>query len=196
MMSEEQLDGRSALGFSELVQSAFEMVALEHGLRLVEALETLVRYESERIFLNIYHGRRSYEIGVEVGLLSDGGDERYRLPDVLAAILGPDHAHRTYLQASSPEALATCVRESAALVEQYYAPLLEGIPEVWDKVAASTAEASRQYTKQVVQQPVREAADSAWKRKDYRKVIDLYTSIIEDLSATERKRLGYAKKHV
>jgi len=42
---------------------------------------------------------------------------------------------------------------------------------------------------------VRSEADDAWHKRDFRRVIDLYTSIQDHLSAFESGRLAYAKKH-
>ena len=193
-MMEASTNDRASLGFAEAVQSALEIVALDHGLGMVEAGPTRVRYESGLMFLNIYHGRQSYEIGVEVGLLADEQGCKFGLPDVLAALLGRDHGCRTYFQASKKDALMKCVEQIAALIEQHYGPVLAGDRNTWEQIAAVTAEHDAAYTKEVVQQPIREAANEAWREQDYQKVRELYGSIRQDLTPVERKRLTYAEK--
>ncbi len=51
------------------------------------------------------------------------------------------------------------------------------------------------YTKQVVQQPIRKAAEEAWRHHDYAKVRELYESIKADLTSVETTKLKYAKDH-
>ena len=62
---------RFRLGFSEAVQSAFGFLQQDYGFRCVEAGPTFVRYESDLAFVNLYHGRASYELGFEVGRRPD-----------------------------------------------------------------------------------------------------------------------------
>jgi len=153
-----------------------------------------VRYESDRNFLNFYHGRQSYDIGVEVGRHAADA-YRYRLPDVLAALLGPDHTSRTSFQASTPSAVASCMQQIAELVDTHFGPVLEGDREAWKRIVDVTAARNREYTKEVVQQPVRRAAEEAWTQRNYRKVCELYESIRSDLAPVEEKRLEFALKH-
>src|ERR671917_546664 len=59
--------GREKLDFAEEVQSAFTFLVTDYGFRLVRTEPTFVRYESPDVCVNIYHGRASFEIGVEIG---------------------------------------------------------------------------------------------------------------------------------
>src|SRR5438128_6558460 len=61
---------RAKLGFQEAVLSSFTFLS-EFGLRSVEQKVTFLRYESRHVFVNVYHGRASYELGVEVGRLKE-----------------------------------------------------------------------------------------------------------------------------
>jgi hypothetical protein len=187
---------RADLRFVEAVQAAFRFLVEDLGFRLVN-LEppTFVRYESAATFLNVYHGRRSYEINVEIGRIADPVGRSYRLPDVLNALLGQDDRRQTYFQASDPQGVRRCVHAVAELVAGHYRSLLKGDDEAFSRVAAQTAEAARALTKEVVQRPVREAAEKAWHARNYAKVRELYESIDDDLSPVERKRLEYAEKH-
>jgi len=57
---------RWQLGFQDSVLSSFDFLST-YGLRPVEESATFVRYESSSVFVNVYHGRASFEIGVEIG---------------------------------------------------------------------------------------------------------------------------------
>lgn len=188
---------RHSLSFAESVKNAFSFLADNHGFRAAEAGATFVRYESNKMFINIYHGRRSYEVGVEVGPLSDAEANRYGLPDVLGALLGggrPENAY--YFQASDREGVRRCVEAVASLVERYYGEMLEGDPLVLKRVEAFTSERNDEYTRKVVQQPTRDSAERAWQEKDYPTVAQLYGSIRSDLTPVEQKRMEYAKKQI
>ena len=57
---------RHLFRFAEAVEREFEFLA-SLGLKLVSAESTFARFEAEDRFVNVFHGRASYEIGVEVG---------------------------------------------------------------------------------------------------------------------------------
>jgi hypothetical protein len=67
-MSNKPGPGRAELGFREAVLSNFRFL-IDLGLHPVEEQVTLVRYESQAVFINIYHGRSSYALAVEIGRL-------------------------------------------------------------------------------------------------------------------------------
>lgn len=191
-----RVTNRSELRFVEAVEAAFSFLVEKFGFRLVGTEPpTLVRYESGTAFLNVYHGRQSYEINVEVGSIADPAGRSYRLADVLGAIVGLDDSRRTYFQASNREAVRRCVQQIADLVAKHYGPVVRGEADVFDRVAAHTSENSEAYTREVVQRPVREAAEKAWHTKDYAKVQELYASIQDNLTLVEQKRLEYAERH-
>lgn len=73
---------RGKLGFRESALASFRFL-VDLGFRPVEEELTLVRYESPTVFVNIYHGRASFELGVEIGVL-DEPSEKVTLYDVLA----------------------------------------------------------------------------------------------------------------
>ena len=59
---------RWQLVFKDAVLSNFGFLRA-YGLKHVEEDVTFVRYESDAVFTNVYHGRGSFEIGVEIGRL-------------------------------------------------------------------------------------------------------------------------------
>lgn len=61
--------GRERLGFEAAVVENFAFLK-EAGFECVRRECTFVRYESKRVFVNVYHGRGSFELGVE-------GNRRY-----------------------------------------------------------------------------------------------------------------------
>src|SRR5260370_23757025 len=77
---------RSALGFSQAAASAFRFLEERFGFRITERQPTRLRYENRTTFVNLYHGRLSYELGFEVGpLFQNQGaiQERFILEEIL-----------------------------------------------------------------------------------------------------------------
>src|SRR5215467_14672952 len=60
-------EGRANLGFPAAVMSAFAFLTKDFSFRCVKRDVTFVRFESDAVFVNIYHGRASYELNVEIG---------------------------------------------------------------------------------------------------------------------------------
>jgi len=118
---------RSDLGFEGAVGDAFSFLVSDFGFHVVRSDATSVRYESDKVYLNVYHGRRSYEIDVEVGRLPDLRGVHYRLREVLGALLGePARQNAYYYQSSSPEGVRHCIAIVVGLVRRHYARVLLG----------------------------------------------------------------------
>lgn len=73
--------------------------------------------------------------------------------------------------------------------------MLAGDPAAYERIGEAARQHNEAYTKQVVQRPIREAAESAWEKRDYATVRALYEPIEGDLTPVEKKRLDYAKSH-
>ena len=82
MLNKEPSPERAKLGFREAVLSSFKFLN-DVGFRPVEQEMTLVRYESPEVFVNVYHGRASFELGVEIGRLKEPND-KLTLYDIVA----------------------------------------------------------------------------------------------------------------
>jgi hypothetical protein len=117
---------RTGLEFSTAVRRAFAFLD-DFGFREVSAEATIVRYATERTFLNVYHGRASYELGIEVGVL-DGNSEGHgyslsefvRLVDPAAAALLREFC------ATTANEVAGGVAKLANQVQQYVARTVRG----------------------------------------------------------------------
>lgn len=191
------MPGRNALGFVDAVTNAFTFLVEDFEFKAVDTNATLVRYESDMMFLNVYHGRRSYEIGVEVGSLHECDAYQFRLPEVLGALLGESGQQNAYyLQSSNLEGVRHCIEMAARLVKEHYGPVLRSDPITLERVKVFSSKRSEEYTRDVVQRPIRESADRAWHEKDFAMVAQCYGSIREDLTPIERRRLEYAKKQL
>lgn len=187
---------RGRLRFKDAVLSAFDFLC-SYGLKPVEEEVTFVRYESEVVFVNVYHGRASFEIGVEIGRLDR--PEKYGL-DYIVSWAGKraweteGFGQSTMFQVSSPEGVKKFVPRVAELVKKYGDLFLRGEGSFYDQLEKANDQASIEFQKQQRLKAVRKEAAAAWSEKNYARVMALYRSIMDDLTEVEVKRLAYAEK--
>lgn len=194
---------RSKLGFKDAVLSSFTFLS-GYGFRPVRAEPTFVRYEAARpssgtsMFLNVYHGRGSYELGVEIGLC--GQDQATLTLPLLVEWAARDQGgvpgQQTTFQVSTRDGVKRFVPKLAELVQKYAKPFLEGDIKAYQSAAEHVRRGSALYEKHMQLQRVREQAETAWHDKDYEQVVNVYEPFREDLSQSENMRLEYAKKRL
>lgn len=179
--------GRRALGFRETAEAAFVFLH-ELGFRMVVSDETYLRYESDKVFVNIYHGRSSFALSFEIGLLVAPGSQYY--PEEVAALGGAEG--ETFFQASTPDRVRKYLVRLSDLLRRHGSRLLTGdeaefkrLQEVRDRTATTV-------TRGYFLSAMREKSDAAWKRRDYRAVVEALSEIGPDMSAAERRKLQYA----
>jgi hypothetical protein len=188
---------RRQLGFSEAVKSSFAFVK-RYGLKIVQEEVTLVRYQSDQVILNVYHGRGSYELGVEFQRAGFPGP-KFGLYDVLkwAASTGKIGQIPTEgYQASSQESVQKLVVRMAELVKQYAVPLLQGDATAYLTVQDQQSQDAAEYTREAHLRGIRKQAEAAWQDKDYETLFGLYSGIQRDLTPSEFMRLQYAEKRM
>lgn len=190
---------RNNLGFTDAVLSAFDFLIGKYNFRLVKAEPTFVRYESPNVFVNIYHGRSSYELGVEVGQMTKAPSQaegHFSIGDIIDLTGAQEKTDYAFFQASNADKVKKYVPKLASLVEKYAGFALEGDTTVFRQLAAKVLEKSNKLIKEWNISDVREKADRAWREKNYAKVAELYAPIQEELTPAEAKKLAYAKKHL
>lgn len=185
---------RQRLGFQAAVLSSFDFLTSRFVYRLVQSEPTFLRYEGDHVFINVFHGRGSYEVGCEIGLLFSSSGERFTLGEILEANGLPDAPGKTRFQASSPEGVASVVPKVADLVQRYAGPLLVGDPKAFQHLRERHTRWFESFMRDQRNTPVRDEASVAWQARDYARVVELYESISRDLTPLEVRRLGYARR--
>lgn len=159
---------------------------------------TLVRYQSPEVFVNVYHGRASFELGVEIGRLKQP-TEKLTVYDIVAwagAEKAEGFGQHVTFQVSSPKSVREFVPKLAALVKKYAAPLLRGDVAAYDSAFEIQSERARDYEKDVNLKSVRSKVAGAWQAKDYAQVIELFDPVRKYLTDVEAKKLAYAEQQV
>jgi len=197
MFKTEPSQDRWKLGFKEAVLASFQFLR-SYDFKPVQEQDTFVRYESESAFVNVYHGRASYEIGVEIGRLDR--QEKYGL-GYLVSWAGKDawetegFGRSTMFQVSTREGVQEFVPKVADLVEKYGDQFLLGTAAFYDKLQTANERAAIAYEREQMLSRIKKEADSAWDQKDFARVVELYQPIQDNLTEIEAKRLAYAEKH-
>jgi hypothetical protein len=187
---------RSALGFQNAVFKEFAFLEKEFGYWRAESNETRVRYETDASFVNIYHGRTSFEVGVEIGQRASSPDreERFGLIDILELAGVRRELGFEGFQASDRARVEMVVKKAAEFVHLYAVHAIRGEEEAFSLLRATQQKLSDSFLNEMAMSRLREQASAAWAKKDYAKLISLYEPVAGKLSAPELKKLDYARK--
>ncbi len=180
-------DGR--LGFVAAALKAFAF--LDHlSFSVVRRESTLIRFESGSVFINVYHGRSSYHVGLELGRLQEG--ELYSLHEVLSAT-APSELDRARCQTADPATLARCLTSMAETVERNCQLLLMGDDTAFEKLESVVTSMRKAATLQATFGAILDRADQAWEHKNLSEAANLYEQAAPALDEKRRRRLEYLR---
>jgi len=180
--------------FPDQARRAFSFLEAE-GFKITHVDAERLRYESSSVVVSVQWDARSGEQEVFVMLRSSDGRARttYSLTDMLAMEgirfdAQPPQVHdqdrlQPFLERSA-DALRTHCRDALSGQRSYFQRL-----EEFRRVNAEAL------TRPMVRQRIRIDVEQAWRAQEYQTVVELYTSILGDLSDLETGRLEYAKRH-
>jgi hypothetical protein len=187
---------RRRLGFTEQVLSSFGFLIKDYGFCVVKDEPTFVRYESSSVFVNIYHGRTSYELGFEIGRLDSGSgqeEQAYSISMIMELMRAKEP---TFFQASTRDRVKEFVPRLADLVRTYATSLLQGDVATFGELIKTRLDMADRLHNELRLRGIRQKAANAWRSRDFVKVAELYDSIFENLTQAEIKKLNYAKAHL
>jgi len=168
------------------------------GFAIVESGASRVRFERPGVFVNVYHGRSSYEVGVEIGRPSQASevDRPFDLAELIAA--ADPAAARRYRrpQASDRTSLRNVLNEAAAQLFEYGTAALRGAPEAFDALGRVRVEQTKDFGRTMRQEDARARLQECWNRKDYERVIAALDMLRGDMTQAEAKKYEYARKQL
>lgn len=187
--SAEEMSDRTQFDFENIVRERFSFLA-EFGFCETETGATIVRYRKGPIGLDIYHGPRSYEVGVELRR----GREWYPA-DWAIGVADPD-AYRSYRRpaATTKAALIWAVDRQACIVRRYVEPALRGERSFFRRLRMVGEANARQLAIDVRVSQVRPRAAQAFRDRRYADAVKLYESIDDWLTVAERAKLKAARR--
>lgn len=180
---------RAHLNFEAVAREQFAFLN-ELCFSEIEALPTLICYRKDDVEVDVYHGRRSYEIGAGISYLGT----RYAMAEIIRAV-DPEAAKR-YGGAltSTAEGVVAGLEELSSLMQRYGAAALRGDPQFFSTLAEKHKAWVEDYWLDGLARQLRPQADEAFHRGDYSKAAELYARIRDRLSPTEVKKLALAEK--
>jgi hypothetical protein len=178
-----------AMSFGEAVLKACSYLAIE-GFAVVEQLPTLVRFARGSVEVDIYLGRRSFEVGA--GLSIDG--ERFSLSELIQ--LNDPGLAKSYRNpvVTGAEGTVAAVSQVALLLHQFGTLALRGGASVLPALVAQRDLWSKNLALDVLASQTRPLAEEAFKAGSYAKAVELYSQIQSRLSSSERAKLALAEK--
>lgn len=188
-IGEKTIDGQGRLGFITLALSAFAFLQ-RIGFEVVQREPSLVVFEDGNVFVNVYQGRSSYQVGLELGRLDDARHHKYSLYEVLEA-LAPSEVEKAKCQTTDPAVLERCLSAIADVVERTCGPLLAGDAGAFEDLRIAVAPRRTEVTLRAEFGAILDRADQAWEAKDFRRARELYNQAAPALNEPRRRRLKY-----
>lgn len=177
--------------FLACAREAFAFLAQEGFIESV-ALPTLLVMSNGVVAVEIFHGRHSREIGVDLVLAG----ERYGLPEILVVrhVAEPMLLFTGYK--ISRTAISDALTMMAQLFREHAMPALADTPFLVDSLRAERDRRQTAYVAKMLCSRVRPAAREAFYRHDYPTAIRLYEQIEPYLTSAEKAKLDYARRQV
>jgi hypothetical protein len=193
MMCERKLFQNRNFGFKEIVLELFGWLE-RYGYCVAEAGSTIVRYEGSLGFVNVYYGRSSYEIGVEVGPPGEEQMASYSMSELIR--LKDDEEAKSYRNpvVTSSQTIKGFVAIQAQRLKDYGQPILSGNTTVWHVLEQQRKRWSEEYAMDVLVSQVRSEAENSFRAHNFKRVIELLSPVEYRLTPAERKKLEYARR--
>jgi hypothetical protein len=187
--SRELAPERTRLNFPHLVEQGFAFLS-KSGFAQVEELPTIVRYRKDDIELDVYHGRKSFEIAVEI----HRSGWRFSMSEIIrASDPGAAESYRNPTALTIGE-VKSGIEKVARALQRYGEQALRGDVEFFAELKRQRQAWADAYSLDVLAEQIRPRADAAFREGRYREAAELYERISARLSPAEQKKLAAAQK--
>lgn len=191
-IDEKALENRARFGFPPAVRKHFAYL-IDLGFTVVHTEPTYMRFESDQIAVNLYHGRKSCELGAEIGLL--GGPEYPFM--ALIRLTDPDLADRyKNTVALTRDSVGKGVQKLSETFKEHAWGALRGDLTVFARLDEQRKEMAHERATRMKVKRVRPGASEAFRVKNFERAVQLYESIESELTDAELKKLEYARKQI
>lgn len=192
MCEKNQADAaRQRLNFACAVEREFAFLG-DRGFQVSEQAPTIVRFRKGDLIATVYHGRRSYELGFEIG----HGDEHFSIESLIRVVAPAEAAdYRNPVATKSSEFLKG-IHRLADLVRRYGQRALEDDNEAFAELRDKRRVWSEAYALDVLAEQTRPKAEAAFREGKYREAAALYEKIAPRLGPAELKKLAVARKRM
>jgi hypothetical protein len=182
---------RRSLGFSKEARELFSFLEVQWEFKCVRQENTFVRYESADVYVNVYHGRSSFEIGVEIG--NKSSEHSFNL-EALVALFDKELSLEYWAAGGrTAKAVRRALKKQAEGLSRYGGSALSGHQSIFDRLEQLRTDRSAAMVLDSKAYQIRPKAEAAFRSGDYKEAVKLYSSIEAALSPIERKKLQLAK---
>ena len=191
-MATERVTDRSVLRFAEAVKERFAFLETL-GFRCVRSEATFVRFESSRVAINIFHGRHSFEIDLEIEPAQSPTDV-YSFSEILRLVDREQAEHSRSYATHTAQGVVEGVRQLAELFQWCIATGILNDDQLFSRLKLQKKELVKNYALETELFQARRTAEAAWRTKDYAAVVKALKPLRAALTATEAGKLEYAEK--
>ncbi|MDR2857358.1 MAG: hypothetical protein LBV50_05875 [Novosphingobium sp.] len=194
---QENISDRSSEFEAEVLRS-FKFLEDNYGFRRrssrPQKYTQIVTYENDKLYVVLSYGPPAYEPEMSFGRrgIDDApGGYSFHSGDLVQL----DCCRTWVWNKEQGNAIPNWVAELARLLATCGAQCLTGTPSVFAEMRTRRDGLIANWKHEEQLRGVRTKIESAWRAKDYRQVLDLYQSI-DERSALDEKRIGFARLHV
>jgi len=177
------------LDFSAEARRAFAFLVAQ-GFVVEEASPTLIRYRKGEVAVAVYHGRRSYELGLEVSR----GEETHSLAELIKLVDTAAAKNYRSWTATTTASVANGLDILSALAQRYGEQVLSGDPQSFMKLKAQQQAWSSEFALDVLAGQLRPQAHAAFRNGEYAEASELFERIEPRLSPVELQKLRVAQR--
>jgi hypothetical protein len=188
-MATERVTDRSALRFPEEVKAQFSFLETS-GFRCVRSEATFVRFESPRAGVNVYHGRRSFEIGLEI----ESPTNAYSFSEILRLVDREQGGQYRNYATHTAQGVTEGVGKLAELFQRCIAAGILDDKQLFARLKVQREELARNYALETQLEQARRKSEAAWRKKDYAAVVKALKPLRAALTANEVGKLEFAEK--
>jgi hypothetical protein len=162
------------------------------GFRCVRSEATFVRFESRAVSINVYHGRQSYEIGLEIEFAS--AREAYSFSELLR-LVDPEQAERYRNYAThTVQGVAEGVGQLADLFHRCIDAGILDDSQLVPHLKLQREELSRNYAFKTQLQQARRISEAAWRKRNYADVVKALKPFRAALTPSEVRKLELGRR--
>lgn len=182
---------RQRFNFADTARDVFAPLT-RYGLTERDATPTLLCFRNDTVFVNVYHGRSSYELGIEVGLC---GHQKSHSMSALIRAADPERAdgYRNPI-VTEPAQLRSGLQRLFADLAEYGEKALMGDIDFFSRLSAQEQQWANEYSEQVLYSQLAPRAAEAFREGNYAYATELYERIESRLTPAERAKLEYARR--
>jgi hypothetical protein len=182
--------------FPDIAQRAFSFLE-DAGFHLVQREPARLRYETDRAVVTIEWDARSGEMNVfiESQPRKDEPRDVFSLSDLLAMEDVDVPERKMPFQVTDEDRIGPFLEKLAEDTRIHAQSAITGDRMFFHRLKAFRNAQSQGYMRDLTLRHVRSEAEKAWQERALDKVTALYTSIEEELTASEKAKLDYARKY-